>query len=132
MAAGASRMPGKAAVRQVADLCFTSPGLEITSPGLENPNPGLVVANLLNDAFNIIISIVSTNDNAITNVVVLSKKVYFVHTTQSQLYHNWQDEKQRLSLCDVFYNQNYAEPKLYCLELVCIPKAQQKVFHCIG
>ena len=41
IAAGASRMPGKAAVRQVADLW-------LTSPGLENPNPGLVVANLLN------------------------------------------------------------------------------------
>ena len=46
--AKASRMPGKAAVRQVADLWLTSPGLEISSPGLENPNPGLVVANLLN------------------------------------------------------------------------------------
>ena len=44
IAAGASRMPGKAAVRQVADLWITSPGFEISSPGLENPNPGLVVA----------------------------------------------------------------------------------------
>ena len=41
IAAGASRMPCKAAARQVADLW-------LTSPGLENPNPGLVVANLLN------------------------------------------------------------------------------------